>query len=59
MHIVPMILSKYEVTKILGHANMRVTPRFGMPVPKGMIVDECMGSFGEITSMKWCNGSFG
>jgi hypothetical protein len=54
-----MILSKYEVTKMLGHANMSVAPRFGMSIPKGMIVDECVGSFGEITSMKGCNGSFG
>jgi hypothetical protein len=54
-----MILSKYEVTKILVHANMSGAPRFGMLVLKGMIVDECMGSFGEITSMNGCNGSFG
>jgi hypothetical protein len=43
---VPRGLPKYEVTKILGCTDMRSAPRLGRVGPRGMMVDECMGSFG-------------
>jgi hypothetical protein len=44
---VPRGLPKYEVTKRLGCADMRGAPRLGVSVPRGTMVDECMGLFGR------------
>jgi hypothetical protein len=43
-----MGLPKYEVTKILGCIDMRGTPRSGVLVPRSMMVEKCMGSFGKL-----------
>jgi hypothetical protein len=35
-----------ELVRWMGCVDMRGAPRLGVSVPRGMMVDECMGSFG-------------
>jgi hypothetical protein len=55
----PRGFPKYEATKRLGHINMRGTPRLGASVPRGTMVDECMGFVWATGSMKGHDDSFG
>ena len=41
-------LPKYEATKRLGCVSMRGAPRFGAIVLRGLMVDKCMSSFGQL-----------
>jgi len=41
-------LPKYEATKRLGCVSMRGAPRFGVTVPRGLMVDKWMSLFGRL-----------